>query len=59
EVVHTLEPNQKEVSLNWTDTKAIAGQTSYYYIRGEQIPDIEGATGEIVWVSPMWIQYQP
>ena len=59
EVVHTLEPNQKEVSLSWSDVKAVAGKTSYYYIRGEQVPDLEGATGEIVWVSPMWIKYQP
>ncbi|MBI5684083.1 MAG: hypothetical protein HZC54_03290 [Verrucomicrobia bacterium] len=59
EVVHTFEPNQKEASVNWTDTKATPGQTSYYYVRGEQVPDIEGATGEIVWVSPMWIKYQP
>lgn len=59
EVVHTFEPNQKEVSVNWTDTKAEAGKTSYYYIRGEQVPDTERATGEIVWVSPMWIKYQP
>lgn len=59
EVVHTFEPNQEEVSVNWTDTRAEAGRTSYYYIRGEQVPDAERTTGEIVWVSPMWIKYQP
>ena len=59
EVVYTAEPNQKEVSLNWTDTKATPGQASYYYVRGEQVPDMEGVTGEIVWISPMWIKYQP
>jgi hypothetical protein len=59
EVVHTIEPNQKEVSFHWTDAKATPGKTSYYYLRGEQVPDAERATGEIVWVSPMWIKYQP
>ena len=59
EVVYAFEPNQKEVALNWSDAKATPGQTSYYYVRGEQVPDMEGATGEIVWISPMWIKYQP
>ena len=42
-----------EVEFSWTDTQPSAGKTSYYYVRGEQ------AEGELVWVSPMWIQYQP
>lgn len=59
QVVHTFEPNQKEVAMNWTDMQAVAGKTSYYYVRGEQVPDMEGVTGEIVWVSPLWIHYRP
>ena len=33
------------------DPKPTAGKTSYYYVRGEQ------DNGEIVWVSPLWINY--
>jgi hypothetical protein len=29
-------------------------------VRGEQVPDMEGASsGELVWASPMWIKYEP
>ena len=56
-VVFETAPNQKEVKMKWTDPKPTAGKTSYYYVRGEQVPDMEGATGEIVWASPMWINY--
>ena len=35
------------------DLAAEPGTTAYYYVRGEQ------ADGELVWVSPMWITYQP
>lgn len=41
------------MNTSWRDTAAVAGKTSYYYVRGEQV------NGEIVWVSPMWIRYQP
>ncbi|MBI4579678.1 MAG: hypothetical protein HY718_08255 [Planctomycetes bacterium] len=51
--VHTAEPNQLHVRTEWTDFDVAAGKTSYYYVRGEQ------ADGELVWVSPMWITYQP
>ena len=51
--VHVVTPNQSEVDLTWRDPKPIAGKTSYYYFRGEQIDD------EIVWVTPMWIKYEP
>ena len=50
---HTAEPNKQTVELTWTDMAATPGKTSYYYVRGEQ------ADGELVWVSPMWITYQP
>ena len=42
-----------ELDLTWTDPKPTAGKESYYYVRGEQ------EDGELVWVSPMWIKYQP
>jgi len=51
--VHTAEPNKQEVELQWTDFQPQAGKTSYYYVRGEQ------QDGELVWASPMWINYRP
>jgi hypothetical protein len=57
-VVHEAQPNQKDVRFTWTDPKPTSGKTSYYYVRGEQEPDIKGASsGELVWASPMWIKY--
>jgi len=50
---HSAEPNQQDVQMEWIDFDPKPGQTSYYYVRGEQ------ADGELVWVSPMWIRYQP
>ena len=47
--IYTTAPNLKEVSFDWTDTDALWGKTSYYYVRGEQ------ADGQLVWASPMWI----
>jgi hypothetical protein len=44
---------KNEVELTWTDPNPTAGKTSYYYVRGEQ------TDGELVWVSPMWVKYQP
>ena len=57
EVVYSSAPNQQDVTFQWTDPKPEPGKTSYYYVRGEQVPDVEGATGELVWASPMWIKY--
>jgi hypothetical protein len=51
--VNVIQPNQVEVELTWTDPKPTAGKSSYYYVRGEQ------ADGELVWVSPMWVTYEP
>jgi hypothetical protein len=53
EEIHVIAPNRPDVELTWTDPAPVAGKTSYYYFRGEQ------ADGELVWVSPMWITYQP
>ncbi len=57
--VHVIQPNEKEVNFTWTDPTPSAGKTSYYYVRGEQVPDMENVTsGELVWASPMWIKYE-
>jgi len=59
EEVKVWEPGQKDVTLNWTDPKPTSGKESYYYVRGEQVPDMEGvSSGELVWASPMWITYE-
>ena len=60
-VVHEITPDTREVNFTWTDPKPTAGKISYYYVRGQQIPDPEvpGVTsGELVWASPMWIKYE-
>jgi hypothetical protein len=55
-----VEPNKEDVTLTWTDPKPTAGKTCYYYVRGEQEPDMKGiSSGELVWASPMWIEYKP
>ena len=46
-------PNSAEIEVTWTDPSPKPGTTSYYYVRGEQ------SDGELVWVSPMWVKYQP
>ena len=50
--VYSVSPGTPDVSFAWRDNAAAAGKTSYYYVRGEQ------ANGEVVWVSPMWIEYR-
>ena len=50
--VHSADPQSRQVKLTWTDSTAQRGNTSFYYVRGEQVD------GEIVWVSPMWITYR-
>jgi hypothetical protein len=50
--VKMIEPKQPSVSLTWSDPSPTAGKTSYYYARGEQ------ADGELVWASPMWVNYE-
>jgi hypothetical protein len=49
--VYSIQPGKKNVDFTWQDASAVKGKTSYYYVRGEQ------ADGELVWVSPMWINY--
>lgn len=50
--VYTSAPGKREVDFTWTDMDSKPGM-SYYYVRGQQ------EDGEMVWVSPMWIERQP
>ncbi len=45
--------SKNSVELTWTDPSPTVGKTSYYYVRGEQ------SDKELVWVSPMWVKYEP
>jgi hypothetical protein len=47
--VSTMQPNARDVKLEWTDSAAQPGKTASYYIRGEE------SDGNLVWTSPMWI----
>ena len=51
--IFVAEPNLAKCDLEWADPQPVPGQTSYYYVRGEQ------ADGELVWASPMWIKFDP
>jgi hypothetical protein len=53
EEIHAFTPNKADIEFTWTDPAPTPGKKSYYYFRGEQ------SDGELVWVSPMWITYQP
>jgi len=57
-VVYEGTPNSREVKFDWTDPKPTTDKISYYYVRGEETPDVAGSTGELVWVSPFWIKYE-
>jgi hypothetical protein len=72
--VYSTQPNSDTVEFEWADNDLQPGKTSYYYIRGTQVGQTETKTvksptgqdvtvdinnGEVVWVSPMWITYQP
>ncbi len=50
--VYNTEPGKVEVNLIWRDEMAVAGETSYYYVR------IEQADKKLAWASPMWIKYE-
>jgi hypothetical protein len=51
--VQVFEPKKQNLELTWGDPNPASGKTSYYYARGEQ------ENGELVWATPMWIQYEP
>jgi len=46
------------VSFSYQDTTAQKGKTSYYYVRGLQVPEAPNNAGQVVWVSPMWVTMQ-
>jgi len=46
------------VSFTWQDTNAQKGKTSYYYVRALQQAEPGQVTGQIAWVSPMWVTMQ-
>jgi hypothetical protein len=59
--VYSFAPNTATVSFTWQDTSITSGQTSYYYVRGEQTPITTNggqSAGDMVWTSPMWITRQ-
>jgi hypothetical protein len=47
--VSTMQPNARDVKLEWTDSAAQPGKSASYYVRGQQ------SDGNLVWTSPMWI----
>lgn len=51
--VDTVELGQRDIARDFTDMDAMAGKTSYYYVR------IEQEDGNLAWASPMWITYKP
>ncbi len=51
--VYSTNPGAADVQFTWIDNAPVAGKSSYYYVRGEQ------EDGQIVWVSPLWITYNP
>lgn len=53
--IETKTPNTDKVEFTWTDPNPTPGKTSYYYVRGEQ----SDAEKQLVWVSPMWIKFEP
>jgi hypothetical protein len=62
-IAYSVQPNNTaSVSFTWQDPLLASGQTSYYYVRGEQVvgPPTEGTqvTGQLVWSSPMYITRQ-
>ena len=48
----------RTISFSWQDTAAQKGTTSYYYVRGLQQGPSSMVTGQIVWVSPIWVTQQ-
>ncbi len=48
----------RAISFTWQDTTAQKGQTNYYYVRGVETPLPGQVTGQIVWVTPMWVTMQ-
>jgi hypothetical protein len=47
QIVHRVEPNEKQLDLNWTDAEP-PNETLWYYAR------IHTADDELAWSSPIW-----
>jgi hypothetical protein len=50
EIVYTAHPGSREVALEFLDTRFVAGEPSYYYVRVLQ------ADGQLAWSSPIWVE---
>ena len=48
--IYKLNPNRADVSFEYVDNSVQPGE-NYYYVRAEQ------ADGQLVWSSPIWIEY--
>ncbi len=46
------------VAFSYQDAAVQKGKTSYYYVRGLQVPVAPNNAGQVVWVSPMWVTMQ-
>ncbi len=46
------------VSFTYQDSALQKGKTSYYYVRGLEVPETPNNAGQVVWVSPMWVTMQ-
>jgi hypothetical protein len=50
QVVASFQPGRQEYQEHWTDPKPESG-VHYYYVRAQQ------TDGELVWTSPLWVDY--
>jgi hypothetical protein len=50
EIVYTAHPGTREVDLEFLDTRFVAGEPSYYYVRVMQ------TDGQMAWSSPIWVE---
>jgi hypothetical protein len=56
-VIYSTSGN-RVLSFNYQDTALQKGKTSYYYVRGVQVPVAPNNAGQVVWGSPMWVTMQ-
>jgi hypothetical protein len=47
--IHTLHPQQAEISFEYVDSQPLSGE-SYYYVRALQVDE------QIAWSSPIWVK---
>ena len=48
--VYRLEPDKKEIELDWTDTQSTDAEIIWYYVR------IQAVDEELAWSSPIWFE---